>query len=164
MEPDKSILLRPRFYKETSKTAETILQNYQQLKSEVQSDYSIKISGNHIWLYISPKNRKYFSPHLHLELEKSENGSTLVRGLFGPDQALWTMFMFFHFMVAGIFLIFGMIAYSNWTLKQPYQNDLMVMGLMVVVWILLYLIARSNRHNSVPQMHELEQLMNRGLD
>lgn len=161
MEPDKSILLRPRFYKETTKTADTIVQEYQQLKSEVQSDYSIKISGKHIWLYISPKNRKYFSPHLHLELEKSENGNTLVRGLFGPDQALWTMFMFFHFIIAGIFLIFGMIAYSNWTLKQPYQNNLMVMGLMVIVWILLYLIARSNRHNSVPQMHELETLMDR---
>ncbi|CAM3753489.1 hypothetical protein FSS13T_02920 [Flavobacterium saliperosum S13] len=163
MEPDKSILLRPRFYRETPKTSETIIQEYQQLKTEVASDYSIKISGNHIWFYISPKNRKYFSPHLHLELEKSENGSTNVRGLFGPDQALWTMFMFFHFIVAGIFLIFGMIAYSNWTLKQPYGNDLLIMGLMVAVWILLYLIARSNRHNSVPQMHELEQLMDRVL-
>jgi hypothetical protein len=164
MEPDKSILLRPRFYRETEKTTETVVQQYQQLKSEVQSDYSIKISGNHIWFYISPENRKYFSPHLHLELEKSENGNTHIRGLFGPDQALWTMFMFFHFIVAGIFLIFSMIAYSNWTLKQPYENDLLIMGLMVVVWILLYLIARSNRHSSVPQMIELEKLMNRVLD
>lgn len=163
MEPDKSIALRPRFYKELLQPIEEILSRCEKLKEEVQPNYSIKTSGNHIWLYIGEQNKKFYSPHLHLELEHRENNQTHVRGLFGPNQTLWTLFMFLHFIIAGIFLIFSMIAYSNWSLKLPYKNDLLIMSLMVVVWGLLYLIGRSNRHHSVPQMKELEELMNKIL-
>ena len=102
--------------------------------------------------------KEYWSPHLHLEFEPKEENKTHIRGLFGPDQTLWTMFMFLHFLVAGIFIIFGMIAYSNYTLKQPITSDIVVMSLMVIVWVLLYVIARQIRSNGNGQMHELEQL------
>jgi hypothetical protein len=100
--------------------------------------------------------REYWSPHLHLELEPKENNETHIRGLFGPEPTLWTLFMFLHFMVAGIFVIFSTIAYSNYVLKQPTTMDLIVMLLMVIVWFLLYFIAKQIRHKGNGQMNELE--------
>jgi len=71
--------------------------------------------------------------------------------------------MFLHFIIAGVFLIFGMIAYSNWSIKQPFLFDFVIMAIMVVLWFALYIQARINRKKCLPQMENLEQLMNKVL-
>ena len=163
MEPEKSIALRPRFEVESKKSVEQILERAKILKSELKSDYQIKIIDEHLYFYFSKEKRKYYSPFLHLELEANE-GKTTVKGLFGPEQLLWTLFMFLHFIVAGLFLVFSMMAYTHWSLNQSIVLDVVVMTFMVVFWILLYVIARINREKGVPQMHELEDLMYKVLE
>ena len=163
MEPEKSIALRPRFEVESKKSVEQILERAKNLKSELKSDYQIKIIDEHLYFYFSKEKRKYYSPFLHLELEADE-GKTIIKGLFGPEQLLWTLFMFLHFIVAGLFLVFSMMAYTHWSLNQSIVLDVVVMTFMVVFWILLYVIARINREKGVPQMHELEDLMYRVLE
>jgi len=146
-----------RFYKDVNEAISQVRQKFENYAQQPMEDYKIKTCENHIWFYIVGTKKQYWSPHLHIELEPKEN-HTHIRGLFGPDQTLWTLFMFLHFVVAGIFTIFGMILYSNIRLKQPYVFDLVVMGLMVVVWFLLYFIARQIRFNGNGQMDELEAL------
>ena len=163
MEPEKSIALRPKFEVESKKTVAEILERAKTLKSELKSDYQIKIIDEHLYFYFSKEKRKYYSPFLHLELEANE-GKTTVKGLFGPEQLLWTLFMFLHFIIAGLFLVFAMMAYTHWSLKQSVVLDVVVMTFMVVFWILLYVIARINREKGVPQMHELEDLMHKVLE
>ena len=163
MEPEKSIALRPRFEVESKKSVEQILERAKILKSELKSDYQIKIIDEHLYFYFSKEKRKYYSPFLHLELEANE-GKTTVKGLFGPEQLLWTLFMFLHFIIAGLFLVFSMMAYTHWSLNQSIVLDVVVMTFMVVFWILLYVIARINREKGVPQMHELEDLMYKVLE
>lgn len=163
MEPEKSIALRPRFEVESKKSVEQILERAKNLKSELKSDYQIKIIDEHLYFYFSKEKRKYYSPFLHLELEADE-GKTIIKGLFGPEQLLWTLFMFLHFIVAGLFLVFSMMAYTHWSLNQSIVLDVVVMTFMVVFWILLYVIARINREKGVPQMHELEDLMYKVLE
>ena len=163
MEPEKSIALRPKFEVESKKTVAEILERAKTLKSELKSDYQIKIIDEHLYFYFSKEKRKYYSPFLHLELEANE-GKTTVKGLFGPEQLLWTLFMFLHFIVAGLFLVFSMMAYTHWSLNQSIVLDVVVMTFMVVFWILLYVIARINREKGVPQMHELEDLMYKVLE
>ena len=163
MEPEKSIALRPKFEVESKKTVAEILERAKTLKSELKSDYQIKIIDEHLYFYFSKEKRKYYSPLLHLELEANEDRTT-VKGLFGPEQLLWTLFMFLHFIVAGLFLVFSMMAYTHWSLNQSIVLDVVVMTFMVVFWILLYVIARINREKGVPQMHELEDLMYKVLE
>ena len=163
MEPEKSIALRPRFEVESKNSVTQILEKAKQLKTELKTDYQIKIIDEHLYFYFSKEKRKYYSPFLHLELEANE-GKTTVKGLFGPEQLLWTLFMFLHFIVAGLFLVFSMMAYTHWSLNQSIVLDVVVMTFMVVFWILLYVIARINREKGVPQMHELEDLMYKVLE
>ena len=88
MEIDNSIVLRPRFHKDVDLSIEKILENAAILKEEVKEDYRIKISDNHIFFFITLAKRRYFSPHLHVELIENEDKTTQVKGLFGPDQTV----------------------------------------------------------------------------
>ena len=152
---ENTIVLRPRFSQDVSKSMEEILKNASKLKNEVKENYRIKISDHHIFFFITLTKRKYYSPHLHVELTENEDKTTNIKGLFGPDQNVWTFFIFLHFIIAGIFLLFSMIAYSHWRLKQSTTLDFIIMGLMVVFWFALYFQARINRKKCQPQMHEL---------
>jgi hypothetical protein len=157
MDATTTIRLRLRFYKDVEENLEKVQRKFMDASQKTSDDFKIKVCENHIWIYIVGEKRYYWSPHLHIELESREN-QTHIRGLFGPNQTLWTLFMFLHFIVAGIFTIFGMILYSNIGLKQPYTFDLVVMCLMVIIWFLLYFIARQIRFNGYGQMDELEKL------
>ncbi|RAR71583.1 hypothetical protein [Flavobacterium aciduliphilum] len=164
MELDNTIVLRPRFHKEVPLSIEQILEHATQLKEDVREDYRVKISGHHIFLFIILAKRRYYSPHLHIELFENEDKTTHIKCLFGPDQTVWTFFMFLHFIVAGIFLVFAMFACSDWMLKNPATNDLIVAGLMVVVWFLLYFIAKQIRYNGRHQIMELMRLFLKIID
>ena len=48
MEPEKSIALRPKFEVESKKTVAEILERAKTLKSELKSDYQIKIIDEHL--------------------------------------------------------------------------------------------------------------------
>ncbi len=157
METAKTVRLRLRFYEDVNESIDLVRQKFENFAQKSTSDFKISVCENHIWMNIVGSKKRYWSPHLHIELEPNEN-QTHIRALFGPDQTLWTFFMFLHFVVAGVFTIFGMMLYSNISLKQPYTNDLLVMGLMVIVWFLLYFIARQIRSNGYGQMDELEAL------
>ena len=156
MDADNQIRLRLRFYKDVQESIDAVRQKFENYKLNCTEDCQLKIKHNHIWMHMPESKREYWSPHLHLELEPKDNNGTHIRGLFGPDPTLWTLVMFLHFMVAGVFVIFCAIAYSNYVLKQPTTMDLIVMLLMVCVWFLLYFIARQIRFKGNGQMNELE--------
>jgi hypothetical protein len=156
MDANNEIRLRLRFYKDVEENIDVVRQKFEDYKVNCSEDCHIKIKHNHIWMNIPEQKREYWSPHLHLELEPKGYNETHIRGLFGPEPTLWTLFMFLHFMVAGIFVIFSAIAYSNYVLKQPTTMDLVVMLLMVIVWFLLYFIAKQIRLKGNDQMNELE--------
>lgn len=158
MNADKEIRLRLRFYKDVSKNIDAVRQKFEKASQYKYDSFKLKVAENHIWIYIIGDKKEYWSPHLHLQLETKKENETHIRGLFGPDQSLWTLFMFLHFIVIGIFTVFLMFAYSNYILKQSISFDVVVLILMVIVWFLLYFIARQIRHNGNDQMNELENL------
>lgn len=158
MELDNNVVLRPRFQKDVALSFAEVIANATKIKEEVKDDYRVKISDHHIFLFIILAKRRYYSPHLHIQLIEKEDKTTHVKCLFGPDQTVWTFFMFLHFIVAGVFLIFAMFAVSNWMLKTSATNNLIIAGLMVVIWILLYFIAKQIRYNGRHQIIELMRL------
>lgn len=158
MDIDNSIQLRPAFEKFSTKNIEALKNQFENIKQ--QSDtYKIRVSGSYIYLAMGLKHREYWSPTLQLELDEYEDGRTHIKGTFGPDPVLWTMFMFLHFVVGGIFLIFAVITFSKWSLGESFKFDLVVMFAMTNIWFLLYFIARLNRKKGSHQAKELYRLM-----
>lgn len=157
MDANNEIRLRLRFYKDVEENIDIVREKFQNSKKTCLQDCHLKIKHNHIWMNMPDTKREYWSPHLHIELETKDNNQTHIRGLFGPEPNLWTLFMFLHFIIAGIFIIFSVMAYSNSVLGEPATMYYVVMSLMVFVWFLLYFIARQIRFKGYKQMNELEE-------
>lgn len=158
---NKNITLRFRFYTVAHKSLDTVLKDFEALKAEIEPDYKVKIAEHHIWLSLGILKREKYSPHLHLHLEPMEDGNTAVNGLYGPDPVLWSLFIFLHFFVAIIFFIAAVSAYSKNSLHQKFNIEIVIMSLMVCFWFLLYYFARKNRKKGIPEMHQLEKIMER---
>lgn len=155
MKSEKNMKLRLRFERFSSKTAEEIKAGFERIRQSESDNFKLNNAGNHIWLGIGMLRRELYSPTLHIELDKYEDGRTHVKGTFGPDPILWFVFLGLHFIVGALFIIFGIIAYSKYLLEQSPRFDLIVMFVLVNVWFLLYFMARYNRKKGARQMDEL---------
>lgn len=157
------IILRPRFKIEINKHNETILQLFQDSK-KTQTDFIISRIDDHVFIKF-PKNKQHFwSPQLHLEINEVDTNSCLLHGLFGPNPTVWTFFMFLHFLIGGLFIAFGIWAYSNWSLKMPYMLQVSFMILMVIIWIALYFAGSIGKASGKNEMVELQKFMNKILN
>jgi hypothetical protein len=162
MDTTSDISLRPRFSIDIDENIDAVRQKFVDYAKEISPDYLMKIRNYHIQFTIRGEKQRFWSPHLSIELEEKEGhekSATHLRGMFGPAQTMWTFFIFLHFLIAGVFLIFMMFAISNYLIKQPVLNDVIIMMCMVTVWVLLYFIAKQTRSNGYSQMEELEKEM-----
>lgn len=152
------IVLRPRFKIELKRNNQEALKLFEDTKDS-QSDFIVSRVDNHVFIRI-PKNKQHFwSPQLQLEIVEVDENSSILNGLFGPNPAVWTMFMFFHFLVAVLFIGFGAWTFSNWSLENPYGIQIGVMVLMIVLWFALYFVGRMGKKTGKPEMIELHHFM-----
>ncbi len=152
------IILRPRFKLEIPKNHSSVLSDFEHAQ-KTQSEFIVNRVDHHVFIKFPKEKQHFWSPQLHLEIDETTPNTCLLRGLFGPNPTVWTFFMFLHFIVAVMFLIFGVWAYSNWSLKQSYAIPLSVMFLMVVVWIGLYFAGSIGKASSKKDMVALNDFM-----
>ena len=144
MSLENEILLRPRFKLEIEQNNENALETLEKTKG-VQKKFIVSRVDNHVFIRIPAEKQHFWSPQLHLEIEEIDDTKSELRGLFGPKPSVWTMFMFFHFAVIGLFLIVGVWAYTNWSLKTDYGIQIGMMGGLIAVWFLLYFAGRAGK-------------------
>ena len=150
------IVLRPRFNLELSESKEKLLIA---LENSAIDPFLVKRIDEHIFIKFNKKNNHFWSPQLHLEIHEVDLKNSKLYGVFGPNPTLWTFFMFLHFGVATLFIILGIWAYSSAALNKPYTLQLALMGLLVVLWFVLYFFGRVGKHKGKPQMEELYVFM-----
>lgn len=119
----------------------------------------IKRVDEHIFMKFNAEENHFWSPQLHLEIEEVDERNSRLLGVFGPNPVLWTFFMFLHFGVAILFMVFGIWAYSNASLNKSYHLQLGLLIFSVCVWFALYAFGRVGRHKGKPQMRELYNRM-----
>jgi len=159
MSLENDIVLRPRFKIELKKNNQEILSVFEEAK-KTQKDFIISRVDDHVFIKIPKADQHFWSPQLHLEIMEIDKNSSRLFGLFGPNPTVWTMFMFFHFIVAGLFIGFGIWAYTNWTLKTDFAIQLFVAILMIVLWVALYFGGRLGKATGRDQMVLLHNFMN----
>ena len=157
------IVLRPRFKFDVKHNNEGILELFEDAK-KTQSDFIVSRVDDHVFIKIPKAKQHFWSPQLHLEINKKEEEDlSTIYGLFGPNPTVWTMFMFFHFIVIGLFLGFGIWAYTNWSLETNYAVQLFITLLMVVIWFALYFGGRIGRKSGTKEMRQLHGFMRETL-
>lgn len=157
------IVLRPRFKIELNQSNESALNAFE-AKKTTQSDFIINRVDDHVFIRIPKEKQHFWSPQLHLEINEIDENTSMLHGLFGPNPTVWTMFMFFHFLVAVLFIGFGAWAYSNWSLEVSYGLQIGIMILMVALWFVLYFTGRLGKKTGKPEMHLLYNFMKKNLN
>lgn len=158
MPTTNDIVLRPRFKTELNENNETVLQDFETAKT-TQSAFIVTRLDDHVFIKF-PKQEQYFwSPQLHLEINEVNEHSSLLHGLYGPNPTVWTLFMFFHFIIAGLFLAFAVWAYTNWSLKSSYAIQVSLMFFMIIIWVALYFAGSIGKASSKGDMLKLQDFM-----
>lgn len=152
------IVLRPRFKFDVDSTNEVLLKGFEVQKTK-QDDFVISRVDDHVFIRFPKHLQHYWSPQLHLEINEIDKSTCTVHGLFGPNPTVWTLFMFLHFAVAGLFIAFGIWWYTNVVLEQNYAMQVVLTLLTVVCWFLLYFIGRIGKSKGKPEMHQLHAFM-----
>jgi hypothetical protein len=142
----------------SNQEAKIVLEHF---KSNTKKNNSIRVSviEPHIFLKITKEKQHFWSPHLHLEVLEEEGTSSTIKGLFGPNPVVWTMFMFLHFIVAGVFIGCGVWAYVNHSLNESILLPILLMIAMVIIWILFYFGGQVGKERGKEQMNILYQFM-----
>jgi len=159
MSLSNEIVLRPRFKFTVKHDNESILKIFEETKN-AQSNFIVSRVDDHVFIKIPKERQHFWSPQLHLEINKNETDTTsTIYGLFGPNPTVWTMFMFFHFIAIGLFFGFGIWTYTNWSLDNNYAIQLFMTLFMVVIWIALYFGGSIGKKSGMKEMHLLHQFM-----
>jgi hypothetical protein len=157
------IVLRPRFKFEIDSNHESVVSAFEKKKSQ-QDDFIVTRVDDHVFIKLPKEKQHFWSPQLHIEINEKDSNTSLLYGLFGPNPTVWTLFMFFHFMVGGLFIAAAIWSYSNWALKTSYAIQVSLMLLMVLIWFTLYFIGRIGKGSSKNEMHALHVFMNKTLE
>ena len=163
MSLENDIILRPRFKLEINKNNEDALKTLENTK-ESQKIFIISRVDNHVFIRIPNKDQHFWSPQLHLEIDDLDANKSELKGLFGPKPSVWTMFMFFHFAVIGLFIIAGIWVYSNWSLSTDYRLQLGIMIALIGVWFFLYFAGRMGKKKGADEMRQLCNFLENTLD
>ena len=152
------VLLKPRFKIEVEDSEDVLMDRFKNNLKDDNCKYCSKIIGNHIVIDVPKEEEHFWSPQLHVEVEK-ENDKTFVRGILGPQPKIWTFFIFLHFAVAITFFIFFVMFYSKWSLKQDYTFPLIMCIAMPIIWIALYVAGQVGKKIGYKQMKELHDFL-----
>jgi len=147
------------FEKASPKTAEEIKAACERIKSYDQQDYDIRSNGNHIWVEVGENKQQYWSPVLHLEIEKSETNFTSIKGQFAESPLLWIVFLATKFISIAVFILALGIAYYKWSSGWNFNTELFVMFGMVSVWLAMFLISESYKRKGAGQIKKLHDFV-----
>ena len=159
--PDTSlnkILLQPRFRKELTEDKAVILKKFADCFAKKEHKFRTKLSDGHFIIDVPKEEDTFWSPQLQVEIVE-EDDKTILKGLFGPKPQVWTMFMFFHFAVALAFIVFLVMAYVQYSLKQDYQFAMYMCIAMPIIWILFYVFGQLGKKKGYSQMVELDEFV-----
>lgn len=152
------VVLRPRFNFNIEHDKEVLLKLFEDKKT-TQTDFIVSRIDDHVFIKIPKEKQHFWSPQLHIEINENENKNSTLYGLFGPNPTVWTMFMFFHFIAAGLFLGFSIWTYTNWSLGNSYAIQLSLTLFMILIWFVLYFSGSMGKKTGMDEMHLLHGFM-----
>lgn len=113
-----SFRIRPRFRVEVEWTQEEIKSHFKERLEQPGAPCVAAFFPQHIILRLPPEDRHFWSPCLELSLEE-QGDHTMIRGLYGPNPQVWTMFILAYGAIGVLALFIAIIGVSRVTLDMP---------------------------------------------
>ncbi len=98
--------------------------------------FSNSISKESSNICVKTKDDPFWKPYLTLRTE-TEDGKTIIRGIFGPSNAVWTFFMFLYFAFSTCWMTF----FTLWWVTDQIKSKDYPWALSVSMVFLFLMIA-----------------------
>lgn len=142
--------IRPRFQIESSLSMELLTEKFRLALSDKNAPCKGQVNPGFSTFYLPVEEQHYWSPQLSISFEESEKGC-VVRGLYGPRPAVWTMFVFFYSVIAFLILVISVIAFANISLGH-YTGILYFIPILIFIFLTLYFVADMGQRMGHDQM------------
>lgn len=143
------VAVRPRFKKQCACIPAHVEERIQQRLQTPDSPCVGHFVEGYIVLKMPADQRHFWSPQLSVSFEE-EDGRTIIRGLYGPDPAIWAFFFYGRAIVGIIAMMVLVAGLSEWWL----HNDLtyfLLLPLCLLAAAGLWAVARFGRRIGEPQ-------------
>ncbi|GAB5535104.1 MAG: hypothetical protein Rubg2KO_13530 [Rubricoccaceae bacterium] len=157
-----SARLRPRFEFVAPRPPDEALERLRAALAGTEAPCRGRVFSDHAVLYVLHAEERVWSPFLSLDIGSHPDG-TLIRGLFGPKPAVWSLFVASY--AACVFGALGALgfAYAQWTLGQsPWALGLLPVAVLGA--LITYGFARYGQHQGRDQMNRLRSFLDGSLD
>lgn len=146
--------VRPRFQVTSPDTTDDIEERIREGLAAEGAPCVGKVYSGYVSLQLPLEEQHYWSPRLTVTLEELEEGS-LVRGLYGPRPAVWTMFVFFYSLIGFALVIVSIIGMANLSLDKS-GAILWLVPVLIIAFLSLYLVAyfgQQKGHDEMVVLH-----------
>jgi len=156
-----SFRIRPRF-KQVFSTSQNDIEELICTSLEQEKNFVFNHLEGHIYVRIHPSERHFWSPQLHLSFEE-DSDNVVVRGLYGPNPTLWSVFFMGYVVIAILFLFLGMWGFSLWSLGKE-ASILWALPVLGLLALILYLASQTGQKLGAQQMYDIHHLYEKTVD
>ncbi|MDF1697984.1 MAG: hypothetical protein P1U56_19205 [Saprospiraceae bacterium] len=115
-----------------------------------------KVRFGYVSMYPNDEDKHYWSPHLSVTIEKDESGNgSILRGLYGPFPAVWTMFVFVYAIIALAIVIALVIGFANMSIDES-SAILWAVPFLVLLFASMYYVSyfgQKKGHDQIEDIH-----------
>ena len=153
--------MQPTFTEDVPFPADEVVSRIRKVIQTPESGDHIDAAGYVVDFRVDPAQRRFWSPHLNVQVNEMESGSQLYCR-FSPRPEVWTMVMFLYFMAAFLASAAAIYGYVQWFLGEtPWA--LVVIPIAIVTIVALHAASLFGQGLSSDQMDELRQRFDRTL-
>jgi len=157
-----SFRIRPRFRFTTASSGYQIKKEMRQKIGTAHPTFESTIVHGHLVVKVKGSEQQYWSPQLDMAFEELSDGKTLIRGLYGPNPNIWTLFMFlygsvillilFFFIYEGVQYSLGIMDSFSWAIP-----------ILIIIGIVLYIISQLGQKLAAEQTFALHHVLEEAL-
>lgn len=154
------LVVQPTFQlKVPTSCEETVTRMRQAIQEQALSD--TEYAGQCFDFKTSPREQRFWSPHLSVQVSESDSGSEL-HGRFSPRPEIWTAFVAMYAVVAFGILAASIFGYVQWFMGSiPWALLIVPIGLLSILG--LHATSLMGQRLSSDQMHRLRQKLDQTL-
>lgn len=151
-----TIRMRPRFTLSVSLSKEEVMERFRDQRQAGNICCQVQLLDVQVEFAPFQKDQHIWSPYLKLLVDQEPDGSSTLRGSFGPNANLWTLFMGAYAVcfVTGSMALLG--AFSQWQLGQS-LSALFVVALCLIGAVLVWLAGQLGQRLAQDQMVAIHQ-------
>jgi len=153
--------IRPRFKLETPEKKEDIMR---MISDHAIDDPTITHSTytRFIKLSIPNKDQHYWSPVLSLSFDQRKD-TTIIRGVIGPKDKIWTMFMFFYIGISVLGMFASMVALVKWQMSDD-MSLIFVIPLTIILLLSVFYTSKYGKVQAHTQTLHILRALRKAVD